>query len=219
MRLPLMLVALLSLHVQIAQAADDERSGNLLDGGRFEGDAETRAPLPPWQASQHSGPTSYTFEVEDGVLTIRRIDREPWGQVTHPFDFGPFRGQRLRWSVEAAGDLNEQWTARLERTGIGVLIFAQDDALSAFVGRNMLLTDYIPTPVQIGRFDWTRIEHEFEVPANAGRGEVSIRMTMGGQLKLRNPRLERVEPEADPPREDLPLREAEDKAVDALDER
>jgi len=89
----LSLIALLLLSPLHADTPPAPAPGdNLLVGVAFERDPETAAPLPPWVASQHSGEPSYEFVVNDGVLTIRRIATQPWGQVTHAFDFGPFRG-------------------------------------------------------------------------------------------------------------------------------
>ena len=152
-----------------------ETSENLLKDTAFtrEGDL-ARA----WRMVQHTGELSFTTEVAEGVLEIRRIDIEPWMLFRQNLTDPRLAGATIHYSAELKGDLPAE--PRLHG-------FDHVGGLYIKVGRGAArLAEHEPNE---GQWDWQEFTYEATIP----EGETSLRAGFvhqsGGALWARNPSL------------------------------
>ncbi|WP_151702561.1 hypothetical protein [Nitrincola alkalilacustris] len=177
----------------VALPASAEDVPNILDSG-FEPDGRGGVAR-PWSTSQHSDHPSYVFSVDDGVLSIRRFDFEPWGQVAQRLDATPFAGKRLEFVVELSGEFDLSYGEPIEPTGISVVLRGLDEDIRyRMLGSQILKTPYASIGEFEGGMEWQPLSLVFDVPPLATELEVFVRMSLGGELRARNPRLTLVDP-------------------------
>lgn len=181
----------LSVVLLLAGCGGGQGAANLLRDPAFE--VEKTGPDAIWRLSQHAGPPSYRWAVEDGVLSATRIGPEPWGQATQIVSGEDLVGRRLAFSAELAGELEPDSELTVEATGIGVRVKGRPPGMPAVMGAAIQLSRLGEPPLPRGRFDWTEQRVEFVVPEGAQQVEVSIRLGTGGTLRVRKPRLIEVE--------------------------
>lgn len=150
-----------------------------------------------WAAIQHGGDDSYHMTTSDGVLRIERIGEEPWGQLVQRLSAEDLRGKTLEFSAELSGDLKKIKNPKerlANKTGLGVIVkgFPGSHRLRT-LGKSILLTLTSESDLSAGEHDWKRHSIVFTVPEGATDIQVAIRMTNGGVLKARGPRLLVVE--------------------------
>lgn len=174
----------------LAAAADSPAdTANLLPGSVFESDQFGRL-VGNWVPMQHSSNTSYEFRVEDGVLSILRTGEEPWGQVFLRFEPDALLGSMAEFSVEVAGEFTDAYGEPFEATGIAVVVEASSaDLRQRMMGVRSQFEYENDWDAGVGKHDWTMLDLGFEVPENASSIQLYIKMTMGGVLHVRNPRL------------------------------
>lgn len=165
----------------------DDGAANLLSDPEFE--VEKTGPDAIWRLSQHAGPASYRWVVDDGVLSATRTGPEPWGQATQVLRGEELVGRRLVFIAELAGDLEPDSELTVEPTGIGVRVKGRPPGTPAVLEAAIQLSRIGEPPLPRGRFDWTEQRVEFVVPEGAQQVEVSIRLGTGGTLRVRNPQL------------------------------
>lgn len=170
--------------------ADGEVRTNLLPADAFETDERGQL-AGGWRSAQHSSDASYEFSTQNGELSIRRTGDEPWGQVTLQLDPRPLAGQELEFSVEVAGDFRfDHEGLSLGPPGIEVIAEGRSaDLRQRMMGSQTLLSESQSWDVAEGAYDWTPLALRFVVPETASRLRVAVTMTLGGELRVRNPRL------------------------------
>ncbi len=187
-----------SVSAPVREAPFEPADPGLVGNARFEM-AAAGGIAPPWGFRQHSGETSYELETDAGVATIRRIAIEPWGQLLQRVDLKAYRGQRMVYSAEFAGDLNGDYGEPMSATGLGIVI-SGTSSMPGIGGRPTVFDAEGQPQLGTTRFDWTQQQIVFDVPERAESAELTIRMTLGGELRVRNPRLyvvDHVENEAE----------------------
>ena len=131
-----------------------------------------------WRLAQHTGEPSFSTEVADGVLEIRRIATQPWMLFRQTVADLRLSGATIRYSAELKGDLPDE--PRLHG-------FDHVGGLYLKVGRGAaLLAEHQPNHDQ---WDWQTFSYEVEIP----EGETSLRAGFvhqsGGALWAKNPSL------------------------------
>lgn len=175
---------------------DDVPPGGLLENPGFEDHEGSGIVARPWSFSQHAGDTSYRVRVEEGVLRIERIGNEPWGQITQqlsPEDVAAHTGAIMEFSVDISADLTDEFGEPMSPTGpsVGIWGYADDTPphLRGMLGSSLLLSERSPIDLGPGTHDWQRHVIRFQVPDNATRLEVAVAMTLGGEIRVRDPHL------------------------------
>ena len=131
-----------------------------------------------WRAVQHTGETSFSIEVTDGMLEIRRIASEPWMLFRQTVDDPRLSGATVRYTAELRGDLASQ--PRLHG-------FDHVGGLYVKVGRDKaLLAEHEPNANQ---WDWRSFSHEVQVPLGLKSLQAGFVHQSGGVLWARNPSL------------------------------
>jgi hypothetical protein len=131
-----------------------------------------------WRQAQHTGEPSFSTEVTDGVLEIRRIATQPWMLFRQTVADPRLSGATIRYSAELKGDLPVE--PRLHG-------FDHVGGLYLKIGRGAAqLAEHQPNHDQ---WDWQTFSHEVAIP----EGETSLRAGFvhqsGGALWAKNPSL------------------------------
>ncbi len=169
----------------VAGTPDD---ANLLSDPAFT--VDKTGPDAIWRLSQHAGPRSYEWAVDDGVLSVTRIGPEPWGQATQSIPAADLVGRTLVFSAELSGNLALDSADTVERTGIGVRVRGTSPDVPAVLGPSAIQLSATGAPaLPPGELDWSEQRVAFRVPEGAEEVEVAIRLGTGGTLRARNPRL------------------------------
>jgi len=131
-----------------------------------------------WRVAQHTGELSFSTEVTDGVLEIRRIATQPWMLFRQTVTDPRLSGAKVRYSAELKGDLpDEPMLHGFDHVG----------GLYLKIGRGAAqLAEHQPNHDQ---WDWQTLSYEVAIP----EGETSLRAGFvhesGGALWAKNPSL------------------------------
>lgn len=131
-----------------------------------------------WREAQHTGEPSFSTEVTDGVLEIRRIATQPWMLFRQTVTDPRLSGAQVRYSAELKGDLpDEPILHGFDHVG----------GLYLKIGRGAaLLAEHQPNHDQ---WDWQTFSYEVGIP----EGETSLRAGFvhqsSGTLWAKNPSL------------------------------
>lgn len=167
------------------------------EGGLLLNPAFERGPdgaVVSWAFNQHSGEPSYSFTVDQGTLIIQRVGRERWGQAIQTLPAAGLAGRTLAFSADISGDLGDESGAPSSPTGVGVRISGMRRGMPAALGVAILSTHPGRPEIGVGKHDWTEQRVVFEVPESATEIQLSLRLTLDGTLRVRNPRLVEVAP-------------------------
>lgn len=182
-----MLVALLPS----ATRAETEWDGGLFASPDF-APGDTGKPLGHWSTGQHALGGSYEFTSADGVLTIRRTGREPWGMVSQDFPADAYVGKRLRLSMEIATELDDSWGEPIEPSGLVVRVTGYGLMDSPMMGARILVAE--TAALELDGPDWQELSMEFDVPESRHvELRAGVQLTSGGVLRARKPRLEVIQ--------------------------
>jgi hypothetical protein len=150
----------------------------------------------PWSFSQHSGERSYDYRVDEGVLSIQRIGSEPWALMAQRLPNDTMEGlvgKTLEFSVDVTADLTDAYGDPMTPTGPQVNVWTHSGDPNphrrAMAGVTLAITARSPVGLGPGSHPWQRHVIRFQVPENVSRIEVSLNMTMGGELRARQPSL------------------------------
>jgi hypothetical protein len=182
------------LALPLAGCQPDADGGRPANGSNLLADPEfavdKTGPDAVWRLSQHAGPRSYEWAVDEGVLSVTRIGPEPWGQATQSIPAADLVGRTLVFSAELSGNLAADSAETVERTGIGVRVRGTSPDVPAMLGPSAIQLSATGAPaLPPGKLDWSEQRVEFRVPEGAEEVEVAIRLGTGGTLRARNPRL------------------------------
>ena len=147
----------------------------------------------PWTSTQHAGPQSYRYEVNDGALKLIRIGEEPWGQVFQRVAVSEHGGERLRFSAWLSASLDNSFEPWSESTGIAVSVFTTAPGPMGTGGTRFAFSEDNAVPIELGDYGWARHDVEFDLPENARWVDVRIRLTRGGWIKAKYPSLQILE--------------------------
>lgn len=160
----------------------------------------------PWRFAHHASVDSYQLELADGVATITRIGHEPWAMLVQPVEkdsLNVLAGQRLAFGMDIRADLeDESFGPPFEPTALAVRMWHQPQnagasALGSVLGPRQARTARLDLPPAARIPEWSRYTLHFTAPEDLYRMELSIVMTSGGRLELRNPSLHLLDdPEA-----------------------
>jgi hypothetical protein len=178
--------------VMAETAAEPVAPGLLLDP-RFEiaGDAQS---LRHWTLSQHAGASSYEYDVEDGVLSLRRIGVEPWGIIQQQLDANDWAGKTMEFSADLAAELDDSYGAPFDATGLSVSALGFGPGDLPMMGKRILLAATQEPGLDLGEHGWKRHRLRFTLPeATEVDLRLSVQLTYGGELKMRSPSLVIVE--------------------------
>ena len=111
-----------------------------------------------WRASRHTGERSFSVEVTDGTLEIRRIASQPWMLFRQTVDDARLPGATIRYTAELRGDLPSK--PRLHG-------FDHVGGLYLKIGRDRaMLAKHKPNANQ---WDWRPFSYEAQVPLGVNR--------------------------------------------------
>ena len=131
-----------------------------------------------WRATQHTGERSFSVEVTDGTLEIRRIASQPWMLFRQTVDDARLRGATIRYTAELRGDLPSK--PRLHG-------FDHVGGLYLKIGRDRaMLAKHEPNANQWG---WRPFSYEAQVPLGVNSLQVGFVHQSGGGLWARDPSL------------------------------
>lgn len=162
---------------------------NLLLDPRFETIDKTTEDrrVSPWSFIQHAGEPSYEWNVEDGILTGRRVGPETDGHVAQTIPAQGFAGKTLRFSVELSGELQELPDVPTALSGIQIQVYGLRAGVPSMLGPAIMSTAEGSPPVVAGKFGWMVQEVVFDVPQQASSLKLAIRLGMNGIFRIRDP--------------------------------
>lgn len=171
--------------------------GNGADGGllvnpEFERDADGQ--ILAWSFNQHTGEPSYSFATDKNMLVIERVGRERWGQAIQTLSAAELKGLTLEFSAEISGEFDDESGAPSSPTGVGARISGMRPGMPPALGAAILSTNPGQPVIGVGKHGWTVQRVVFEVPDTAVEIQLSLRLTLDGTLRVRNPRLVMVRP-------------------------
>lgn len=159
-------------------------SDNLFENPRFE--ASEHREHARWGAVQHAGKPAYRVTVNDGVLTIDKIDRQPWFAFRQTIRIPDRAGQYLQLSAEIRLDMTEDPEHAFEQGGGLSLAFR---GRSSSRSNTILLSSVLDHEPRLGRTDWTPVAVTLAVPPGAETVTAGFLHQANGMLEIRNPAL------------------------------
>lgn len=166
--------------------------GGMLANPMFERGAEGN--VISWSFNQHAGERSYRFYSDGGMLVVERVGRERWGQAIQTLSAAGLAGRTLEFSAEVSGELDDDSGTPSSPTGLGVRISGMRPGMPAALGVTILSTLSAEPAIGAGEHAWTVQKVVFEVPESATEIQLSVRLTLDGTLRVRNPRLVELMP-------------------------
>lgn len=151
-----------------------------------------------WVLTQHTGAPSYALDSQDGVASIERIDKEPWGLLKQVFrhkSTKSLQGKKLEFSADISGEFSPAFGVPFTASGLGVRVRAMpaQGASSMFADPDLIFDELVPVKVAIGALPWSRYRVQFDVPPESEASfveiEVFFQMTYGGTMQIRGPAL------------------------------
>lgn len=173
-------------------AAEPAQPSLLLDPAFTEGEAPEN--LKHWRLYQHAGERSYVLSIEDGAATLERVGIEPWGQITQTLPADAYAGKTLEWSAELEGELDDRYGEPFQASGLSVSVTGLGPGDLPMMGARHLLTQSTDPGLPAGVLERGRQRLQFVVPAGSElKLQVSVILTRGGYLRVRNPQLRIVD--------------------------
>lgn len=140
-----------------------------------------------WRSSQHSGDISFSYQAEDGVMTITQTGDEPWFVIEQSIGGSDWAGRKIRFSADLKLALTPPDPPHSFRQGGGLSLIARKG------GRVVLSSQFEHQPHQ-GQHDWQRISVTREIPAGADSLRVGFQHQASGSLQVRDPSLVILQP-------------------------
>ena len=131
-----------------------------------------------WRMAQHTGELSFEVTVDDGLLQMKRIDKEPWMLYRQTVESAALAGATVRYAAELKGDAPGE-----------PMLHGFDHIAGLYVkaGREPArLADHEPN---VGQWDWQLVTMEEKIPAGVTSVRVGFVHQAGGTLWARNPSL------------------------------
>ena len=158
-----------------AQNSVCKTSENLLVDTAFTREGEVAR---AWRTAQHTGELSFSTEVTEGVLEIRRIATQPWMLFRQTVADPRLSGATIRYSAELKGDLPDEPNLHG---------FDHVGGLYLKVGREKArLAEHEPNHNQ---WDWQEFAYEEVIPSGVTSLRAGFVHQSGGALWAKNPSL------------------------------
>ncbi len=135
-----------------------------------------------WSISEHAGIGSFAYEVEDGVLSIRKTGKEPWALVSQAIDTSGVPGRKLHYRAEIKLDLQPPDPFHGFKQGGGLSITVQKQ------GRQVLRSVLEHEP-HMGASDWAEVSVNLDLPPGKSAVLAGLLHQANGVLEIRNPSL------------------------------
>ena len=162
-------------NVRSAQISACKTSENLLVDTAFTREGEVAR---AWRTAQHTGELSFSTEVTEGVLEIRRIATQPWMLFRQTVADPRLSGATIRYSAELKGDLPDEPNLHG---------FDHVGGLYLKVGREKArLAEHEPNHNQ---WDWQEFAYEEVIPSGVTSLRAGFVHQSGGALWAKNPSL------------------------------
>ena len=139
-----------------------------------------------WTRAQHAGERSFEATFDEGVLTIKKVDIQPWYYFRQRIDAEELQGKTLAFTAEMELDLTEPAVPAFDVVGGGLYVAVRSSS------RKMLLQSELENEPRIGKTDWTPMQYVFKVHPRATSIEVAFAHIAEGSMRVRNPSLMEV---------------------------
>ena len=159
-------------------------SGNLLQDPGFSSLEEGRRSR-IWRYSQHAGDQSFAHSAANGILSIEKIGREPWGLVTQSVDTDALKGKRVEYSAELKLELTEPEHEHAFPYGGGLSLLAKKN-------NRVVLSSSLDHEPHMGTQDWQSVRIVADLPKAASYLRLGFLHQAGGRFQVRNPALRTV---------------------------
>jgi len=192
-------LALLAALALLSACSSDRYDPGLVRAPAFANDSGWLAR--PWQFAHHASTDSYTLTLADGAARIERVGHEPWSRLSQHIDrksLPALAGRRMAFSMDIRAELDDSEYGRpIEPPGLVVRIWQETEGdhtlVSALVGSPRSQAERLALAADARIPEWQRHALEFELPETVSRLEISVVMSTGGTLEIRNPSLRVVE--------------------------
>ncbi|MFV8819042.1 hypothetical protein [Haliea sp. E17] len=135
-----------------------------------------------WSVSEHAAGRSFSYALEDGVLTITKTGTEPWGIVSQGIRNPELGGRGIAYRAEIRLDMQAPVPAHGFKQGGGLTLQAR--ANGRVVGTSTL--DHEP---HMGKSDWVPVSVAMQLPPGVNYVQAGILHQANGTLQVRNPTL------------------------------
>lgn len=133
-----------------------------------------------WRLKQHAGEPSFETDINDGVLTIRKIGTQPWLVYWQRLKGNEFAGKRMAFSAEMKWDKPETDTRGVQsQARLNLIAFAKDNKI---LKRFNLA--YHPNPDKSG---WQPLQMVVKLPPKTNFIDLGFVHEADGVLLIRNP--------------------------------
>ena len=139
-----------------------------------------------WGRAQHAGERSFTATFEGDVLTIDKVDIQPWYYFRQFIDAEDLQGKTLAFTAEMELNLTEPEVRAFDVHGGGLYV----KVLSS--SRKELLRSELENEPRIGKTGWIPMQYTFKVHPRAKTIEVAFAHIAEGSMRVRKPSLKEV---------------------------
>ena len=127
-----------------------------------------------WMARQHARSGSYALAVDDGVLSITKVGKEPWYTLTQTVAKGGLSGRTVRYEADLKLNITDPTPAHGFPYEAGLFFGARNRQ------KRYLIRSVAEHEPDSGDADWQRIVLEFEIPAKVSELEAGFFHQAGG---------------------------------------
>lgn len=139
-----------------------------------------------WTRAQHAGERSFTATFEGDVLTIEKVDIQPWYYFRQRIDAEDLQGKTLAFTAEVELNLTEPAVKAFDVHGGGLYVAVRSSS------RKLLLESELENEPRIGKTDWIPMQYVFKVHPRAKTIEVAFAHIAEGSMRVRYPSLKEV---------------------------
>ncbi|MEP4486039.1 MAG: hypothetical protein ABJ013_10455 [Halioglobus sp.] len=139
-----------------------------------------------WGRAQHAGERSFTATFEEDVLTIEKVDIQPWYYFRQFIDAEDLQGKTLAFTAEMELNLTEPEVPAFDVHGGGLYVAVSSSS------RKVLLRSELENEPRIGKTDWIPMQYVFKVHPRAKTIEVAFAHIAEGSMRVRHPSLKEV---------------------------
>ena len=139
-----------------------------------------------WTRAQHAGERSFEATFDEGVLTITKVDIQPWYYFRQFIEAEDLQGKTLAFTAEMELDLTEPEVRSFDVHGGGLYVAVRSSS------RKVLLQSELENEPRIGKTDWVPMQYVFKVSPRAKTIEVAFAHIAEGSMRVRKPSLMEV---------------------------
>jgi len=139
-----------------------------------------------WGRAQHAGERSFTATFEGDVLTIEKVDIQPWYYFRQFIDAQDLKGKTVAFTADMELNLTEPAVQAFDVHGGGLYVKVESSS------RKVLLVSELENEPRIGKTDWIPMQYVFKVHPRAKTIQVAFAHIAEGWMRVRNPSLREV---------------------------